>query len=66
MAPKHPDVHVKLIGEDGNVFNLIAICKREMRAAGLTREEMNQFEQEVTAGNYDGALRVMMEWFDIC
>lgn len=56
----------KLIGQDGNVFNLISICVKALKKAG-------QFDQAVemnkritsTASSYDEALQIMMEYVDV-
>lgn len=32
--PKHPEITVKLTGEDGNAFNILGICLRAMRRVG--------------------------------
>ncbi len=57
-------IHVKLIGEDGNVFNLLGICQRELRRNGMSNK-INEFVKEATAGDYYHALAVMSEWFII-
>jgi hypothetical protein len=56
---------VRLVGEDGNVFNLIAICLREGQRAGYTKEQLDAFKAQVTAGDYDHALCAMGDWFDV-
>ena len=56
---------VKLVGQDGNVFNLIGICRVAGRKAGYTKEQMDAFMAEVTSGDYDNALCTMGDWFDV-
>jgi len=56
---------VKLVGTDGNVFALIALCRRAARQYKYTDEQVNQFMKEVTDGDYNHALGVMMEWFEV-
>ena len=59
-------ISVQLSGENGNVFNLIAICRKAMRKAGHTREEIDEFTARVQASkSYDAALVVMMGEFDV-
>ena len=63
-GPKYPDITVTLVGQDGNVFNLLGICKMAMRKHGIA----NQFEifhKEATSGDYDHALQTMMAWFNV-
>lgn len=62
---------VRLIGEDSNVFNLLGVCKSAMRRYQRVdpsyNAEMNfnlMFE-EVTKGDFDNALQVMMEWLHV-
>lgn len=63
--PKYPDIHVELVGQDGNAYNLLGICTRAMRQAGLSREERDKFFAEATSGNYDHLLATCMEWFNV-
>ena len=35
MSTKYPGVEVKLIGEDGNDFNLLGLVQRALRAHGV-------------------------------
>jgi len=58
-------VTVKLIGEDGNVFSIIGRCLKSLRRAGAPKRHMDIFKQQVTSGDYDHALQVVMEWFTI-
>ena len=62
MKTKQTGIEVKLIGEDGNVFNLLGICKRELFRAGkgILWEE---FFKEATSGDYNHALATMSKWF---
>jgi hypothetical protein len=65
-SPKYPDVRVKITGQDGNVFNLIGLCSRAARKAGVPGDEVEAFQAEVMqAGSYNAALRVMAAWFDV-
>ena len=63
--PKYPDITVRLTGEDGNAFNILGICLRAMRRAGLSQEERDAFRAEATSGNYDLLLATCMEWFEV-
>ena len=63
--PKYPDITVQLTGKDGNAFNILGICLRAMRRAGLNQEECEAFQAEATLGNYDHLLATCMEWFNV-
>jgi hypothetical protein len=63
---RFPDVSVRLIGEDGNVFAIIGRVCRALRKGGATDEDVKAFTDEVTsAGSYDEALVVVMRWVDV-
>ena len=63
--PKYPDITVHLTGKDGNAFNILGICLRAMRQAGLSQEKRDAFQAEAIAGNYDHLLATCMEWFEV-
>lgn len=66
MSNSKTGIEVKLIGEDGNVFNLMGIVSRAMRRNGISKDEIEQFQNEVTSSeSYDEALQVMMRWVDV-
>ncbi len=63
---------ITILGEDGNIFNLLGIAKK--RFSELNREEPNEdwsqkWEEFLTAveasGSYDEALAVFMDYFDV-
>lgn len=62
---KHPEITVQLLGQDGNAFNVLGLCKRAMERNHLPQEEINQFIKEATSGNYDHLIATVMSWFDI-
>lgn len=55
----------KVIGEDGNVFNLIGICSRSLRKAGQGDRAKEMSEKIFKAGSYDEALAIMAEYCDL-
>lgn len=59
-------IKVKLIGENANIYNLVAKCVKRMREEGLSRAQIDQFQLEVfRMETYDGALFVIQTWFEI-
>ncbi len=60
-----PDCH--LIGEDGNIFNLIGIAARTLRQNGLDTQakEMQERIMGGECGDYSAALRVIGEYVNI-
>ena len=55
---------LKLVGEDGNAFAILARAKRALRGAGR-EDEIQDFVHEATSGDYDHLLRVVMQWFEV-
>lgn len=60
-----PKPRCKLIGEDGNIFNLVGIASRTLKRAGL-HDEAKKMQEEIRAsGSYDKALMVLDKYVDI-
>jgi hypothetical protein len=55
---------VKLVGENGNVFNLMAICQKALRRAGMHDEAKEMVDKITHCDSYDKALSIMMEYVD--
>lgn len=65
MDNKKTDLEVSLIGEDGNIFNLIGVVSREMRRNGY-REKVKEFQDDITGSkSYDEALQKIGSWVEI-
>ena len=64
MDQKYPNVHVKLVGEDGNAFFILARCQAAAKDAGLPQSEIDEFMREAKSGDYDNLLCTVMDWFD--
>ena len=59
-----PKPKVQLVGQDGNVFNLLGICTNALKRAGQS-EEAKELQNRVTScGSYDEALVIMYEYVD--
>ena len=63
-GPRYPNVHVKLVGQDGNAFFILARVHGAMRRAGVVKEERDLFNKEATSGDYDHLLQICMKWVD--
>ena len=55
---------VKLIGQDGNAFFILATVKKALIKEGL-QEEAKEFTKKATSCDYDNLLRVVMEYVDV-
>ena len=64
MEIKFPHVQVRLVGADGNAFNILGLCKRAARQAEVPPDEIAAFMQEATAGDYNHLLATCQRWFD--
>ena len=61
---KHPDVTVKLVGQDGNAFMILGLVQKALRKAGYG-SECAEFIAEATAGNHDDLLCTAMRWVNV-
>jgi hypothetical protein len=57
MAPKHPDVLVRLHGP-GDDFRIIGQVTNAMRRFGIPQEEIEKFCDEAMSGHDDDLLRL--------
>jgi hypothetical protein len=64
MTVKYPNVHVNLVGEDGNAFAILGRVMKAMRRADVDPAEIKAFQQEATGGDYDRLLQTCMRWVD--
>lgn len=62
-AQKKPDC--KLIGEDGNIFNLMGIASRTLRQNGLAEQAKEMSSRVFACGSYDEALGIFGEYVNI-
>lgn len=62
---RYPDITVKLVGEDGNAYNILGRVSRALRRAGVSKEEQGAYLAEATSGDYNKLLRVSMSWVNV-
>ena len=56
---------VKLIGEDGNIFNLLGICTRALKR-NKQEDLVPEMVEKVTSSNsYDEALAALLDYVDV-
>lgn len=63
LEQKKPDC--KLIGEDGNIFNLMGIASRTLRKNGMAEEAVEMRDRIRASGSYDEALCIIGEYVNI-
>lgn len=64
LAPKYPEIRVKLSGTEGNAFALIGRCVKAMKRAEVHQDEIDRFRKEAMSGDYDNLLRTCLKWVD--
>jgi len=64
MKPNY-DISVKLIGENGNAFNIIGKVRKEMKRNGVPNNEIDLFINEAMSGDYDNLLRTCMKYVNV-
>ena len=55
----------KLIGEDGNIFNLLGICTKALHKIGGYAEAKEMQKKVAMSNSYHEALSILMEYCDI-
>ena len=55
----------KLVGENGNVFNLIGIASVALKNAGLRDQAKEMSKKCFEAGSYDEVLQIVMDYVDV-
>jgi hypothetical protein len=55
---------VSLVGQEGNVFNLLSVCVTALKQAGQEAEAEELSKRAFTCGSFDNAVSLMMEYVD--
>ncbi|HEY6193430.1 MAG TPA: hypothetical protein VI504_00160 [Candidatus Eisenbacteria bacterium] len=56
---------LQLVGQDGNAFMILGLAIRAAKKAGWSQEQIDEYKQKATRGDYDNLLSVTMEFFDV-
>lgn len=59
------NVSVKLIGEDGNVFNIIGLVSKALKKAGFKDEATSYTDKAFSCGSYDEVLQLTMDYVNV-
>lgn len=65
MEIKHPDVKVKLVGEDGNVFSIMGRVGKALKRAGYPESAKAYYDEVMKAKDYDDALGITMTYVEV-
>lgn len=57
---------VRLVGENGNIYNLIMLAGRALRLAGYKEKDEELKSRLDSCNSYDEALQLIGEYVDIC
>ena len=60
--PKY-QIQVKL--SDGNAYAIMGAVQKALKKAGASKEELDRYFTDSTAGDYDNLLRVAMDWVEV-
>lgn len=58
-------IEVKLIGEDGNIFNLLSLASRALKREGQNEEAKEMEKRVFESESYEQALRIIGEYVEI-
>jgi len=56
---------VKIIGENGNVFNVIGLCSKALKKAGMLEEAKKFKSRAINSSSYDEVLRLAMDYCEV-
>lgn len=56
---------VNLVGCDGNAFAILGKAQKALKKEGYTQDEVDEYFDEATSGDYDHLLQVTMKWCDV-
>ncbi|MFG5089087.1 hypothetical protein O8I33_07190 [Campylobacter lari] len=62
MSIKYPNIKVKLVGEDGNAFSILARVDSALKKAKIDKNIRDEFFKEVTSKDYNHLLNVVSSW----
>lgn len=58
------NIKVKLVGANGNAFNIMALVTKALKKNGR-KDLVDAYINEATSGDYDELLRVTMEYVEV-
>ena len=56
---------LRLVGKDGNAFNLLGLARRAAHQAAWPKDRWEKVRDKATSGDYNNLLAVLMEEFDV-
>jgi hypothetical protein len=71
FTPVYAGCEVELVGQDGNAFNVMGLCRQAFRAYCRNNTDVNfgvewkKIQAEMMSGDYDHLLQTAMKFFDV-
>lgn len=62
---KYDNITVRLLGQDGSSFSIIGICRREMKRAKCSQDDIDMFIDEAMSGDYNDLLNTCADYFNV-
>ncbi len=66
MIPPREKPVVKLVGEDGNGFAIVAKVATALKREGADVEYVNDYKKRAKSGDYDNLLQVTLDEIEVC
>lgn len=55
----------KLVGANGNIFNLLSIASKSLKTAGQKDKATEMSKRVMSSNSYDEALRIITEYVEV-
>ena len=62
---RYPGIEVQLTGNDGNAYFILALVRKAMRRADVSKEVQDEFLSEATNGDYNHLLATCTKWVTV-
>ena len=63
-APRFPNVKIKLGGQPTGKLPIVIRTTAALRKAGIAEREIDLYQKEALAGDFDNCLAVTLAWVD--
>ena len=61
-APRFPNVKIKLVGQPTGKLRIVIRTTAALRKAGIAEREIDLYQKEALAGDFDNCLAVTLAW----
>lgn len=62
MDIKYPEIHVRLVGRDGNAYAIMGNVSEALRKHGVSKVEIDEYLADSMSGDYNHLLTVATKW----